>query len=511
MVKKIKYIVPLFIFFLSLNVKAFTLGTPNSYGYFDDNTTVGPENATLVGFWGSNNYYRSPYLLGGVSSSSHIKRIDFNWFNSNLCPDEDISISGYVAGLTSFFNEQSYTFMLWNGGEQLSCSTTIQENGSRLYYRCYGKGGGSLHIYLFQNSYSLVKQYEIGVSRDVDLSCDVSNKAIVQQSITNSQNIINNQNSNTNQIIQDNQQNTQEIIDNQNQNTQDIINSQNETFGNYCYTNLFPTKEFTSTSNARIVGSGFTINGISVSSDKTYTISFDVTQVPNSDYRVALINSSNSSVSQSGNDITNKINSIAKEIRTTGSYSMTITPTQNGYLYLRSVPSGFKFNNIQLLESSQTYPFTPYGEQKCINKLDEQTNAINGLNDTLNDTSQPNTNQDINDMENMVSSDTPISDLITMPLTLINAYINGVNSSCSPVNLGNLYGTDIIFPCINLEQRLGSNLWHIIDVFFSIFMCYNIGMLFITAFDGITSLRDDFEGLYEPRHADTGYKPKHGG
>lgn len=147
----------------------------------------------------------------------------------------------------------------------------------------------------------------------------------------------------------------------------------------------------------------------------------------------------------------------------------------------------------------------------CVSKLDQQTDAINGLNDSITSEQSPNTNQDINDMNDMVASDTPISDLITMPLTLINAYINGVNSSCSPINLGNLYGTDLVLPCINLEQRLGSNLWHIIDAFFSIFMCYNIGMLFITAFDGITSLRDDFEGLYQPRHADSGYQPKHGG
>lgn len=153
--------------------------------------------------------------------------------------------------------------------------------------------------------------------------------------------------------------------------------------------------------------------------------------------------------------------------------------------------------------------------QNIINNQNQNTNKIiesqEEIKDSITSESQPNTNQNINDMNSMVASDTPISDLITMPLTLINAYINGINTSCSPVNLGNLYGTDLILPCINLEQRLGSNLWNIIDTFFCIFMCYNIGMLFITAFDGITSLRDDFEGLYQPRHADTGYQPKHGG
>lgn len=148
---------------------------------------------------------------------------------------------------------------------------------------------------------------------------------------------------------------------------------------------------------------------------------------------------------------------------------------------------------------------------KIIQEQQETTDAVNGLKDSMTSESQPNTNSNINDMNNMVASDTPITDLITMPLTLINAYINGIGSTCSSFNLGSLLGTNLTIPCINLEQRLGSNLWNTIDILCCIFLCYEIAMLFISAFDGITSLRDDFEGLYQPRHADTGYVPKHGG
>lgn len=147
----------------------------------------------------------------------------------------------------------------------------------------------------------------------------------------------------------------------------------------------------------------------------------------------------------------------------------------------------------------------------CTSKLDKQTDAINDLNDSITSEQNPNTNQDINDMNNMVASDTPITDLITMPLTLINAYIGGVGSTCSPVNLGSLLGTNLTIPCINIQQHIGSNLWNTIDILCCIFLCYEIAMLFISAFDGITSLRDDFEGLYQPKHAYTGYVAKHGG
>ena len=123
-------------------------------------------------------------------------------------------------------------------------------------------------------------------------------------------------------------------------------------------------------------------------------------------------------------------------------------------------------------------------------------------NDFMKDTSSVDnsTITNITDM-NTNTSNTPVSDLIILPLNLLNAYKNGMNNTCSPVNLGSLLGTNLTLPCINLEQRLGTDLWNIIDVLMSLFMAYNIGMLCITIWESITSLHDDFYGAYQPQHS----------
>ena len=506
MVKKLKYLLFFVPFLFTLNVNAMLLGTPNSYAYFNDDTRTGPSNAVIYGWWGSNNYYRSPYLMGGVSSSSWIKRIDFNWINANLCPSNDISITGTVGGLTDFFTEQSTSILAFNNNQQMACVTTM-ENSSRMKFQCYGKGGGTLSIYVFQNSYALVKQYEIGVSRDITVSCDATNLDVIQNATANTnsiinnqnsntqdiinnqnqnnQNIINNQNSNTNTITQNQDSNTQDIINNQDGNTQDIINNQDSN----------TNKEIESQKVCSTINSSYIIqnkaflnnNGAVSSTNSTEYSVTDFIDISNSTLTLLQVQTNAGGSNYCFYDV-NKVKLSCSYIN---------TPLSN-------IPTGTRYfrttirNNLPIFEI-------------CTNGNQALNDGINGLNDSITSESTPNTNQDINDMNNMVASYTPISDLITLPLTLINAYYNGINSSCSPFNLGSLLGTNLTIPCINIENHIGSSLWNTIDILCCIFLCYEIGMLFVSSFDGITSLRDDFEGLYQPRHAYTGYVAKHGG
>lgn len=295
-------------------------------------------------------------------------------------------------------------------------------------------------------------------------------------SITNqTSTITNNQNQNTQDIINNQDSNTQDVIDNQNANTQQEIDSQKV---------------------CKIIDLSYTeyedkvLNDRGVIQDNTY---YNIT---------TMINISSSTVEKLENYSGSANLCFYDEDKLIIScQSNTNTPKGNVNLPTNAYYVRFSINNDT---NKPRYKICTNGNQAL-------NDSVNNLNDTLNDTSQPNTNQDIQDMDDMVASDTPISDLITMPLTLINAYINGINSSCSPVNLGNLYGTDLILPCIDIPSRIGNNLWSIIDIICCIFMCYEIAMLFITAFDGITSLRDDFEGLYQPKHSDFSYIGKHGG
>ena len=145
--------------------------------------------------------------------------------------------------------------------------------------------------------------------------------------------------------------------------------------------------------------------------------------------------------------------------------------------------------------------------QSIINNQNNNTQAIvdsqQDINNTLNDDSGGEVSSSWFD-EFKDSSTTPVSDLLTMPITLLQAYLNGFSANCQAMNLGSLYGSYIIIPCLNIESYLGSPLWSLIDVLFSLFMLYNIGMLCVTIYEGITSLDDDMQMLYSPQHAGAG-------
>lgn len=133
---------------------------------------------------------------------------------------------------------------------------------------------------------------------------------------------------------------------------------------------------------------------------------------------------------------------------------------------------------------------------KIIKNQNENSNKIN---DSITSEESPDINSDFwNDI--YVDKYNPVSNLITMPITLLQAYLNGFNSTCEPFVIGELFDYNIVFPCINLEKYLGSTLWTSIDVLFTIFMVYELAMLFISIYEGITSLDDFAQMLYSPRH-----------
>lgn len=95
------------------------------------------------------------------------------------------------------------------------------------------------------------------------------------------------------------------------------------------------------------------------------------------------------------------------------------------------------------------------------------------------------------------SSGGSITDLLTLPIKLIQGFVNGLNSSCVPFNLGNLYGTDLILPCINISSFIGLPLWTTIDILFSGFMILHIGKKFVKIFNDFTNLRSgQMDDLY---------------
>lgn len=133
-----------------------------------------------------------------------------------------------------------------------------------------------------------------------------------------------------------------------------------------------------------------------------------------------------------------------------------------------------------------------------INNQNETNNKLDDLNDNITDDSI-----DTQDTEDFLTdtddySNSPISGMLTMPITLLQNMLNGINGTCNSVNLGRFgfASNDLILPCIHPQNYLGSTLWGVIDALFSIFMIYNIAMLFIAYYDMILTLGDPFTYLY---------------
>lgn len=141
-----------------------------------------------------------------------------------------------------------------------------------------------------------------------------------------------------------------------------------------------------------------------------------------------------------------------------------------------------------------------------LNDKQEQTNQkLDEINGTLTDSdTSENTGNDFFDTSSITSSDGVVSALLTLPIQMASKLVDNLGGTCTPykMNFGML-GKDytLNFPCIDLEDYLGTNLWHIIDLLFCGFMAYNIAMLFISIYDSITSLQDYYYSyIYQSSH-----------
>lgn len=126
------------------------------------------------------------------------------------------------------------------------------------------------------------------------------------------------------------------------------------------------------------------------------------------------------------------------------------------------------------------------------NAIDENTQAQQDTNDTLNDDSidDNKTSSSIDNMQGKVATNGSISQLLTLPITLYQNILNSLNGSCSSFNLGSLFGSNLTMPCINLENLLGSTLFGIIDVLISGLFILSFRKKMVDIFNHMTSLND---------------------
>ena len=100
-------------------------------------------------------------------------------------------------------------------------------------------------------------------------------------------------------------------------------------------------------------------------------------------------------------------------------------------------------------------------------------------------------------LQQLLPTNGTITNLLQLPITLLLAFSSNLGGACYYYNLGALFGTNLIMPCVNLSELLGSTLWSTIDIIISGFMIYAIGKKMIRIFNDLTSLKDNqIDDLY---------------
>lgn len=281
--------------------------------------------------------------------------------------------------------------------------------------------------------------------------------------------IMNNANQNANNIINNQNNNTQSIIDNSNSNTQAIIDSNNENF-NSCGNLNLPTIEQgslagltglpqDSTSRTR------TSNYINVNSGTTYTLSM-------------------SSGLQAFVFYYNSSNTFIERVPANWTTNYTFTPTDN-VAKIKIIFSKITGGDITPNET------TGISVHYCYNRLDNQTNAINDLDDTIKDDDIGSSAQDGADF--ILDFDTEtfgLTSIVTAPLNLIQSL---TSSTCNDLELPLPYldNKKIILPCMSTiySQHFGA--------FFTIYQTITYGII---AYWVIVRIFNQVKDFKNPEH-----------
>lgn len=178
----------------------------------------------------------------------------------------------------------------------------------------------------------------------------------------------------------------------------------------------------------------------------------------------------------------------------------------SGYLQFSNFESGQDYSNVlgnvdanlnsissaswltqNDVSSIKTYIQTMVSNNSQIN------NNVSDIKDSINDSSidSNQTSSDTSSWTNMNASNGTITNLLTLPITLLQAIVNGIQTTCSPFSLGSLFGTNLILPCINISELIGSTLFNVIDLLFSGFMILAIAKKLIKIFNDFTNLKSN--------------------
>lgn len=147
--------------------------------------------------------------------------------------------------------------------------------------------------------------------------------------------------------------------------------------------------------------------------------------------------------------------------------SFTYVSTENGTLYAR------------ILDSSD-------------NNLYSSTFTVNSIGLLAFDFNEKGIDNFLTKLSNKINYGGPVSSLFTVPINLLNSLYTPISNSdsCSNLQLGNLLGTNLSLPCVNVKRYLGDSVYNIIDLIMSFFLILGIIRLSINIYNRFISMKD---------------------
>lgn len=446
--KKILLILPLLFFFINVNADTtYSWSTKQSRLYFDQQGTINVYNWQSMPYTHSSPYpvtqleYRLKYSGGLSAGNTYTFSIDYT-------PDPDaISVSGF------YFSDGT------NRLTDVNCSGWSRTNSGTYTNLC----AVSPLVDISSNGYLYVNIYFNEAYLNT-IKSGVGNFTITKG---------------VGSVVQDS---AIDIMNNNNNNTTSIINNQNDLMTNQC-SNLFNVRPNFTEKN----GLTFTNNNGNIT----------VTGTPNASGHY---NYTNIGTFQPGTyyfkaegNCNNIYWYIWNETEQYGSTSgsATLTLTRENSLSLTAYIHGDSSTSCDVKLSffkDENKPFCEFGSST--NKFDDINSSINDVNDTLTDDSVDDPDSFITQFTNMLATNGTITQLITLPITMFTSILNNINGTCSSFNVGNLLGTDLIFPCIDVSTYLGSTLWGVIDVICSGFFVLTIAKKMIKAFNNFSGMKE---------------------
>ena len=121
---------------------------------------------------------------------------------------------------------------------------------------------------------------------------------------------------------------------------------------------------------------------------------------------------------------------------------------------------------------------------------DSIINSQNNINNSINNDDVESPNNALSGLNSYLATNSTISNLITLPISLFQKVLSSLNGTCSNYDLGEYKGTHIILPCINISDYIGTTLFNVIDILISGLFIYKMSRKFIAVFHNLSSMKE---------------------